>query len=189
MMPWTSSDIFYYMGVGELDGVYAQNPYYTTVKDYYEENIENINDEILEKGAENGWSDTTVVYGPVAQLIFKLCSSISFKNIDFCLFVYKLVNLILLIASTYLIYKITNKKRFSLIFGLSPFIVKKEKYFIKCNIFSNCHWNQVFYGIITTCYCNILFQKRKKFRKKVCKMYTIWVIIYINFSNGIYNIF
>lgn len=123
MMPWTSSDIFYYMGVGELDGVYAQNPYYTTVKDYYEENIENINDEILEKGAENGWSDTTVVYGPVAQLIFKLCSSISFKNIDFCLFVYKLVNLILLIASTYLIYKITNKKRFSLIFGLNPFIL------------------------------------------------------------------
>ena len=26
MIPWTSSDIFYYMGVGELDSVYGQNP-------------------------------------------------------------------------------------------------------------------------------------------------------------------
>lgn len=35
MLPWTSSDVFYYMGVGELDGVYNQNPYYVTMKDYY----------------------------------------------------------------------------------------------------------------------------------------------------------
>ena len=28
MLPWTSSDIFYYMGVGELDSKYNQNPYY-----------------------------------------------------------------------------------------------------------------------------------------------------------------
>ena len=41
MLPWTSSDIFYYMGVGELDGVYNQNPYYITMEDFYEQNKEN----------------------------------------------------------------------------------------------------------------------------------------------------
>lgn len=122
MMPWTSSDIFYYMGVGELDGIYNQNPYYTTVKDYYTENKENINDELLEKGAENGWSDTTVVYGPVAQLIFKICSTLSFKNIDIAIFLFKFINLLALLLSIYLIYKITNKQIFTKIFALNPFI-------------------------------------------------------------------
>lgn len=122
MMPWTSSDIFYYMGVGELDGVYNQNPYYTTIKEYYNENKENIDDELLEKGAENGWSDTTVIYGPIAQLIFKICSSLSFKNIDIAIVIYKLINLAIHIANTYLVYKLTERKLFAKIYGLNPFI-------------------------------------------------------------------
>ena len=122
MMPWTSSDVFYYMGVGELDGVYNQNPYYTTVKDYYDANEENINDEILEKGAENGWSDTTVVYGPVAQIIFKISSILAFKNIDVAIIIYKLINLLVHVASTYLVYKITKKKLFAKLYGLNPFM-------------------------------------------------------------------
>ena len=123
MLPWTSSDIFYYMGVGELDGVYHQNPYYMTMEDFYEQNKENIDDEILEKGANNYWANTTVVYGPIAQLIFKICSTISFKNIDIALLVYKLVNICVHIGSCYLIYKITNRKKFALIYGINPFIL------------------------------------------------------------------
>ena len=46
MLPWTSSDIFYYMGVGELDSIYKQNPYYVTMEEYYEQNEKNIDDEI-----------------------------------------------------------------------------------------------------------------------------------------------
>lgn len=122
MLPWTSSDIFYYMGVGELDGVYGENPYYTTVKDYYEENKINIDDEILEKGAENGWSDTTVVYGPVAQLIFKVCTLLSFKSVDIAIVIFKLLNLIIHLINTYLVYKISGKKLFAKIYGLNPFI-------------------------------------------------------------------
>ena len=122
MLPWTSSDIFYYMGVGELDGVYKQNPYYTTVKDYYNANEENINDEILEKGAENGWSNTTVIYGPTAQTIFKICSVLSFKNVDVAIIIFKLVNLLIHIANTYLVYKITKRKFFAKLYGLNPFI-------------------------------------------------------------------
>ena len=123
ILPWTTSDIFYYMGVGELDAVYGQNPYYITIEEYYNENFENINDTILEKSASNVWADTTVVYGPVAQFIFKICSFISIKNVDICLFVFKLVNLLIHLANCYLIYKISGKKKFSVIYGLNPFIL------------------------------------------------------------------
>lgn len=48
MLPWTSSDIFYYMGVGEINSVYGQNPYYVSIKEYYEENKEELqNDTIM----------------------------------------------------------------------------------------------------------------------------------------------
>ena len=40
MIPWHSSDIFYYMGVGELNSVYGQNPYYETIKEYVTKNPE-----------------------------------------------------------------------------------------------------------------------------------------------------
>lgn len=122
MLPWTSSDIFYYMGVGELDSQYNQNPYYVTMEQYYEANEENIDDEILEQGANNFWANTTVVYGPIAQLIFKICTSISFKNIDMCLLIFKLLNVVIHLANCYLIYKLSNRK-FAVIYGLNPFVL------------------------------------------------------------------
>lgn len=120
MLPWTSSDIFYYMGVGELDSRYHQNPYYVTMKDYYNEN--NIDDTIFEQGAKGYWANTTVVYGPMAQLIFKLCTAIAFKNVDISLVVFKLLNLVIHLANCYLIYKLSNKK-FAVLYGLNPFIL------------------------------------------------------------------
>ena len=123
ILPWTSSDIFYYMGVGELDSVYKQNPYYVTIKQYYNDNFEKINDTILEKSASNVWADTTVVYGSIAQIIFKICSFISMKNVDICLFAFKLLNLIVHIANCYLIYKISKRVLFVKIYGLNPFIL------------------------------------------------------------------
>ena len=123
MLPWTSSDVFYYMGVGELDSKYKQNPYYVTMKEYYTKNQDNIDDEILEQGANNFWANTTVVYGPISQLIFKICTAISMKNIDICLIVFKLINLMIHILNCYLIYKISNMKKFVIIYGLNPFIL------------------------------------------------------------------
>lgn len=122
MLPWTSSDIFYYMGVGEIDSVYHQNPYYVTIEDVYNENNGNIQDEILEKSVTNPWSSTTVVYGPMAQLLFKITTKISFKNVDLCLFMFKIINILLHILNCYLIYKITKKIKFSIIYGLNPLI-------------------------------------------------------------------
>ncbi len=124
MLPWTSSDIFYYMGVGEIDSVYNQNPYYVTMKDYYQQNPESIEkDKIFEQGVNNYWSNTTVIYGPIAQLIFKMFTAISFKNIDICLLNFKIFNLIMHVMNCYLIYKLTHKQKFSIIYGLNPFIL------------------------------------------------------------------
>ena len=125
MLPWTSSDIFYYMGVGELDSRYNQNPYYITIKEYCNQNIENNNvkDTILEQGKIGYWSDTTVVYGPIAQLIFKICTLISIKNVNISLIIFKIINLIIHIANCHFIYKLIKKKKFVLIYGLNPFIL------------------------------------------------------------------
>lgn len=125
MLPWTCSDIFYYMGVGELDSVYNENPYYVSMEEYYNENAdaENINDEIFLQGASNYWASTTVVYGPIAQMLFKLCALVSFKNINLCILVFKLLNLTIHLFNTYIIYKISNKKEFSILYGLNPFIL------------------------------------------------------------------
>ena len=124
MLPWHSSDIFYYMGVGELNSVYGQNPYYETIKKYVNENQKVIeNDSIMKQGYMNYWSNTTVVYGPIAQLIFSVVTKISFKNINFCLLLFKLLNLIVHLLNCYLIYKITKKLKFSIIYGLNPYIL------------------------------------------------------------------
>lgn len=123
MLPWTSSDIFYYIGVGELDARYNQNPYYVTMREYYIQNEENINDDNLLKGATNYWGNTTVVYGPIAQLFFKVCSFLSMENITVALFIFKFINLAIHIINTYLFYKISGKKKFAILYGLNPFIL------------------------------------------------------------------
>ena len=124
MIPWHSSDIFYYMGVGELNSVYGQNPYYETIKKYVTKNPEVVEkDTIMQQGYINYWSNTTVVYGPFAQIIFSVITKISFKNIDFCMLLFKLLNIVVHLLNCYLIYKITKKIKFSIIYGLNPYII------------------------------------------------------------------
>ena len=36
VVPFLSSDVFYYLGIGRLDSTYGQNPYYVTIKDFVE---------------------------------------------------------------------------------------------------------------------------------------------------------
>ena len=171
MLPWHSSDIFYYMGVGELNSVYGQNPYYETIKKYGNENPKVIeNDYIMKQGYMNNWSNTTVVYGPIAQLIFSVVTKISFKNINFCLLLFKLLNLIVHLLNCYLIYKITKKLKFLIIYGLNPYVlmeflgmvyynsifhiisflffIKEKTSFTLCNIFSYSDRNKIFYNFV-----------------------------------------
>lgn len=126
VLPFLSSDIFYYLGVGRLDSTYHQNPYYTTIKEFVEqeENSQYLQtDTVLAQGYQNDWRDATVVYGPIWTLICKSVASISFGNIDIALLIFKLVNVLVHLGNCYLIYKISHKKLFTCIYGLNPFIL------------------------------------------------------------------
>lgn len=126
VLPFTSSDIFYYLGVGRIDSKYHQNPYYTTIKEFVEqgENSKYLQtDKVLEQGYNNYWADTTVVYGPVWQLVCKLVAGVSFGNIDFALLIFKLLNVFVHLCNCYLIYKISHKKIFTLLYGLNPLVL------------------------------------------------------------------
>lgn len=126
VLPFTCSDVFYYLGIGRLDSTYHQNPYYTTIKEYVEQgdNSQYLQtDTVLAQGYSNDWADSTVVYGPVWTIVCKLVAGMSFGNLDFGLFIFKLVNVLVHLCNCYLIYKIANKKVFSLLYGLNPFIL------------------------------------------------------------------
>lgn len=153
-IPFMCSDVFYYLGVGRIDSNYGQNPYYTTIEDFVESgnNSKYLNeDSVLAQGYANDWKDATVVYGPVWQLICKGIAFLSFGNIDIGLFVFKIVNIIIHLFNCYLIWKITNKKIFSLIYGLNPFILIEG--------ISSCH-NDIF--VVMFILLAIYFLKNKK---------------------------
>ena len=126
ILPYTCSDIFYYLGIGRLDSTYHQNPYYTTIKEFVEqgENVQYLEtDTVLAQGYINDWSNSTVVYGPVWTFICKIVAGMSFGNVDFGLLLFKLINVIVHLANCYLIYKISHKKIFTLLYGLNPFVL------------------------------------------------------------------
>lgn len=126
VIPFTCSDVFYYLGAGRINSIYHQNPYYTTIKDFVEQGNNNIyleQDTVLSQGYINDWADSTVVYGPVWTLICSMISAMSFGNIDIGLLVFKLINVLVHMLNCYLIYKISHKKIFVLLYGLNPFIL------------------------------------------------------------------
>ena len=123
-IPFWCSDVFYYLGIGRLASKYNQNPYYVDVKSYIDNNNINMqNDTVMQKGYENFWANTTVVYGAFWTFICSVISFLSFGNLDFGLCIFKLINLVLHISNCYLLYKITKKKIFPLIYGLNPFVL------------------------------------------------------------------
>ncbi len=119
MIPTTSLDVYSYIGNGWVDSHYHENPYYTSVQEVTNQNGI---DPMLGKVARC-WRDEPVIYGPVWSLICKGLTSISRGNIDIVLYTFKIASLFIFLACSYLIYKITNKKFFCLLFALNPFIL------------------------------------------------------------------
>lgn len=118
MLPFTTSDIFYYIGTGWIDSHYDVNPYYTSVKEI---RLENPQDEILQRTGV--WEEQVVVYGPLWAFICRILSFLSFGNATVSLYIYKIAAIFIHILNTILIYKITKKEKFSLLYGLNPFIL------------------------------------------------------------------
>lgn len=119
IIPTTSLDVYSYIGNGWVDSKYNENPYYTSVQD-----VTNTygRDEMFAKVARC-WRDEPVVYGPVWSLICKILTSLSFGKLTNALYIFKISSLIIFMASNLLIYKTTNKKFFTVLFALNPFIL------------------------------------------------------------------
>lgn len=154
-IPFTSSDVFYYMGVGRIDSNYNQNPYYSTIRQYVENNENKLNelenDTVLMEGNLNVWADTTVVYGPIWQLVCKGVGFLSFGNVDIGLLIFKILALIVHIINCWLIYKVTGKKIFAIIYGLNPFVLLEG---------IMCVHNDLFVVMFTL--FSLYFMKKKK---------------------------
>lgn len=119
MIPTTSLDVYSYIGNGWVDSHYHENPYYTSVQEVTNQNGV---DPMLGKVARC-WRDEPVIYGPVWSLICRGLTSISGGNIDIALYTFKIASLLIFLACSFLIYKITKKKFFCLLFALNPFIL------------------------------------------------------------------
>lgn len=138
---FTCSDVFYYLGIGRLDSIYNQNPYYITITDFVEsqDKIEGFHkDTVLIQGYQNDWADTTVVYGPIWTAVCKFVAALSLGNVDLGIFIFRTVNILIHILNCYLIYKISNKKIFSVIYGLNPFMLIEGIMSIHNDIFVVC---------------------------------------------------
>lgn len=124
MLPLTSTDVFYYMGTGWTEAKYGVNPYYMPINEVIKERTDKENvDEMLSRTPQI-WRGTTIVYGPVWPFICKILSGLSGGNIVLGLFIYKLFNLSIYLASSYLIFKITKgKKLCTLLYALNPLVL------------------------------------------------------------------
>lgn len=118
ILPYLSSDIFYYIGDSWLASKYGENPYYTTVSDLQEQGI---NDEILNNTGY--WSDTVSVYGPLWNIFARILVSFSFGNLTVALFIFKMASYLIHLFNSYLIYKTTKSKKYMLLYGLNPLVL------------------------------------------------------------------
>lgn len=124
IIPFTCSDVFYYLGTGRIESKYNQNPYYTTIEETIEsQKIDLEKDTVMKQASNNDWANTTVVYGPIWSLVSRIVGALSCGNIDIGLLIFKILNIILHLLNCYLIYKISHKKLFVLLYGLNPFIL------------------------------------------------------------------
>lgn len=138
---FTCSDIFYYLGIGRLSSEYNQNPYYVTIEDFvegYDSKEELQKDTVLMQGYLNDWADTTVVYGPIWTSICKFIASLSLGNIDLGIFLFRILNIIIHILNCYVFYKISNKKIFSVLYGLNPYMLIEGIMCVHNDIFVVC---------------------------------------------------
>lgn len=124
LIPFWCSDVFYYMGIGRLNEKYKQNPYYIDMQSYIDNNKINIeNDTVIQKGYNNYWGNTTVVYGAFWTIICSIVSFLSIGNLDLGLLIFKIIAVLIHLGNCILLYKISNRKFFTLAYGINPFIL------------------------------------------------------------------
>ncbi len=120
IIPYTSTDVYSYIANGWSAAHYGENPYYTSTGEITDKTGQN---EPMFNKVANCWKYETVVYGPLWTLICTGLSYMSFGNIDIALVLFKLLNILVHLLNAFLVYKITRKKLFMIMYGLNPFIL------------------------------------------------------------------
>lgn len=161
ILPYLSSDIYYYIGDSWLSSRYNENPYYTSVSELQKKGI---NDEILSNTGV--WKSTTSVYGPLWNLISKVLVSLSFGNVTFALFLFKFASYLVHILNCYFVYKITKSNKYMLLYGLNPLVL--------IEFLSNVH-NDIYVILFVLVAMYFLVRKRNIF----------YVVIFLAFSISI----
>ena len=150
ILPFLSSDIYYYIGDSWISSKYGENPYYTSVTDLQSNGI---SDEILRNTGY--WANTTSVYGPIWNSIARILSYLSFGNITLALYIYKFVSLLIHVLNCYLIYKITNRSiKHIILYGLNPLVL--------IELLSNVH-NDLYLIMFILLSLYFMLQKKSKF--------------------------
>ena len=148
VIPYTSTDVYSYIANGWSASHYGENPYYMSTGEIVDATGQN---EPMFNKVANCWRYETVVYGPLWTVICTVLSWLSLGNIDLALLIFKIANLIVHLCNCLLIYKITKKNLFVILYGLNPFILFEA--------LSNVH-NDIF--IILFILLAIYFTIRKK---------------------------
>ena len=143
ILPFLSSDIYYYMGDSWLSSKYHENPYYTSVADLQEKGI---NDEILNNTGY--WKNTTSVYGPLWNLLARLLVTLSFGNVTVALFIFKMTGYFTHLAIVVLLYKLTKSKKYMLIYGLNPLVLIEFLSNVHNDIYLVAFVLLAFYGLV-----------------------------------------
>jgi len=117
-LPNTSKDVFFYMGNGRAIDKYNVNPYTTSVSE-----IEDLDTtDVLLKTVGNQ-KEYKFVYGPVFLTICGLLNRISFSSVALFLYEFKILNFIMYLATTFLIYKLTSRKKLAVCFAFNPLVL------------------------------------------------------------------
>ncbi len=120
IIPYTSTDVYSYIANGWSAAHYGENPYYVSTGEIVDATGQN---EPMFNKVANCWRYETVVYGPLWTAICTVLSWLSFGNIDIALLIFKIANLLVHLINCVLIYKITRKRLFVIMYGLNPFIL------------------------------------------------------------------
>ena len=172
ILPNTSADVFFYMGNGRLIDKYHQNPYITSVSQ-----IESLNDSDDVLKTVGLQSDYTFVYGPLFLTICGLLNKISFSSILIFLYEFKFLNFVAYLFTIYLIYKLTHKKKFAVLFAFNPLVLLE--------VLVNVH-NDIF--VLLFAFLGILFVKEaEKCRKSFIKSELVFIsgIVFFSLSAAI----
>lgn len=118
VLPNTSKDVFFYMGNGRAIDKYHINPYTTSVSEV--ESLDTTDSLLKIVGSQK---DYVFVYGPVFLAICGLLNRISFSSVAVFLYEFKLLNLLAYLLTTYLIYRLTKKKKLAIAFAFNPLVL------------------------------------------------------------------